>query len=196
MRRRRTRVAAIGAAALIAALAVTSTAFAHPNLSPPVAKTGVLQFFTLAVPTEKEGATTTSIQLTIPSGFAIDSFQPSPGWKRSVQSTGSGDSAVVNTVTWTGGSVPTEEDSVFGFAATLTGGSKTYTFNVRQTYSDGSVADWNGPESSDTPSPMIEGVSSLGGGSSSTLSIAALVVAGVAVLLGAVSLATGRRPLT
>jgi uncharacterized protein YcnI len=196
MKRRRTRVAAIGAATLIAALTVTSVAFAHANMSPPVAKVGVLQYFTLAVPTEKANATTTAIQLTVPSGVAIDSFEPSPGWKRSVRSTGSGDSATVNTVTWSGGSVPTEEDAVFHFAATLTGGSKTYMFGVRQTYSDGSVVEWNGPESSDTPSPTIEGVSSLGGGSSSTLAIAALIVGGLAIILSIVALASGRRSLT
>jgi uncharacterized protein YcnI len=196
MRSRRRRVAAIGAATLIAPLVVTAAASAHATLSPPVAKTGVLQQFTLAVPTEKEGATTTQVQLTVPDGVAIDSYEPSPGWKRSVQATGSGESAVVTSVTWSGGTVPTEEDAVFRFSATLTGGSRTYTFGVRQTYSDGSVVDWNGSESSDTPSPTIEGVSWLGGGSSSTLAIAALVVAGVAVLLAAVSLFTGRRTLT
>lgn len=196
MRFRRTRVAAIGAATLIAALVVTSTALAHASLSPPVAQTNTLQYFTLAVPTEKDNATTTAIQLTVPSGVAIDSFQPSPGWKRSEQSTGSGESAIVNTVTWTGGSVPTEEDAVFGFSATLTGGSTTYTFGVRQTYSDGSVVEWNGPESSDTPSPVIEGVSSIGGGGSSTLAIVAIVVAGIALVLAGVSLASGRRSLT
>ena len=41
--------------------------------------------------------------------------------------------------------------------------AKTYTFGVRQTYSDGSVVDWSGPESSDTPAPTIEASSSLGG---------------------------------
>jgi uncharacterized protein YcnI len=187
MRRRRTRVAAIGAATLIAALAVTSPAFAHANMSPPVAKVGVLQYFTLAVPTEKSNATTTQIQMTVPSGFAIDSYEPSPGWKRTVQG---------HTVTWSGGSVPTQEDAVFHFAATLTGGSTTYTFDVRQTYSDGSVVEWNGPESSNTPSPTIEGVSSFSGGSSSTLTIVALIVGGVAIILSIVALASGRRTLT
>jgi len=184
-------------AAVGGALAIAASAAAHAELSPAVALTNHGQFFTLAVPTEKDNATTTAIQLTVPSGVAIDSFQPSPGWKRSQQSTGSGESAFVNTVTWTGGSVPTQEDAVFGFSATLTGGSTTYTFGVRQTYSDGSVVEWNGPESSDTPSPVIEGVSSIGGGGgSSTLAIVAIVVAGVAVLLAAISLGSGRRPLT
>ena len=43
----------------------------------------------------------------MPSGFGIDSFVPAPGWTRQVQSTGSGDSAIVQTVTWTGGATPT-----------------------------------------------------------------------------------------
>ena len=85
-----------------------------------------------------------------PSGFPIDSFVPAPGWKREVQQTGSGEEAVIPKVTWTGGSMPTGEDSVFQFLASPTS-SKTYTFAVRQTYSDGSVVDWSGPESSDTP---------------------------------------------
>ena len=38
---------------------------------------------------------------------------------------------------------------------------KTYAFSVRQTYSDGSVVDWNGPESSDTPTPEVKSLSSL-----------------------------------
>jgi hypothetical protein len=66
---------------------------------------------------------------------------------------------------------------------------------VKQTYSDGTVVDWNGPESSDTPSPVVEG-SSLSGGPSTLLVVAALVVGAVGVLLGAIGLVAGRRPLT
>jgi len=184
-----TAVAAVG-------LTVVSNAWAHAEISPPVTKSKTLQLFTLAVPTEKEGATTTKVELTPPSGFGIDSFAPAIGWKRQLQQTGSGDSAVIQKVTWSGGSVPTGEDSVFQFLASPDS-SKTYTFTVRQTYSDGSVVDWSGPESSDTPAPRIDAMSSLGGGGSSTLAIVALVVAGIAVLLAGVGLATrgGSRPV-
>lgn len=193
------RAAAHRAVAVAIAVAVplvsAAPAWAHAAVSPPVAKTGVLQQFTLAVPTEKENATTTSIQLTVPSGVEIDSFEPEPGWTRTVNATGTGESAVVKQVTWTGGRVPTEEDAVFRFQATLTGGSKDYVFTVRQTYSDGSVVDWSGPEASDAPSPTVQGVSSFGG-SSSTLTIVALVVGAVGVLLGVIGLVGGRRSLT
>jgi uncharacterized protein YcnI len=188
--------ALVGAAVAAVGLTVVSSAWAHAEISPPVTKSKTLQLFTLAVPTEKEGLTTTKIELTPPSGFGIDSFVPTPGWKRQLQQTGSGANAVIQKVTWTGGKVPTEEDSVFQFLASPDS-SKTYTFAVRQTYSDGSVVDWSGPESSDTPAPRIEAKSSLGGGGSSTLSIIALVVGGIGVLLGAVALATrgGSRPV-
>ena len=194
--RRRTRVAVASAVTLIAALTITSAAFAHATLSPPVAKTGVLQQFTLAVPTEKANATTTTVKMSVPDGFAIDSFEPSPGWQRSVQASGSGDAAQIHSVTWSGGSVPTEEDAVFRFTADLTGGSKTYVFSVQQTYSDGSVVDWNGSESSADPSPRIEGVSSIGGSSGNTLAIVAIIIGIVAILLAGASLLSGRRSLT
>ena len=87
--------------------------------------------------------------LTVPSGFGIDSFVPAPaGWTRQVQQTGSGDSALITRVTWTGGKTPTGEDSLFQFLA-QPASSKTYTFQVQQTYSDGSIVNWAGSESSD-----------------------------------------------
>ena len=173
------------------ALAVAASASAHAHVSPPIVVAKVGQEFVLDVPTEKENAATTTVELTPPDGFAIDSFVPSPGWKREVQTTGSGESAVVQKVTWSGGRVPTGEDASFRFLAT-TDASKTYTFGVRQTYSDGSVVDWNGPESSDAPAPTIDSVSSLGGSSSSTWALVALVIAIVALLLALGGLLAGR----
>jgi uncharacterized protein YcnI len=171
-----------------AALAVVTAASAHAHVSPPVALAKEGQVFTLAVPTEKENLTTTGIELTPPEGFAIDSFVPAPGWKRAVQQTGTGEEAVVQKVTWTGGSVPTGEDASFQFLAS-TDASKTYTFAVRQTYSDGSVVDWSGPESSDTPAPIVQAKSSLGGGGGgSTLAIVALVVGALGLLVGVAAL--------
>jgi len=182
------------AAVTTAALAAAASAAAHARVSPPVALSKFGQLFTLAVPTEKEGKTTTKIVLTVPAGFAIDSFVASPGWTRAVQQSGSGEEAVVNSVTWSGGSVPTGEDALFQFLAQAQS-SKTYTFGVEQTYSDGSIVNWNGSESSDAPAPTVEAKSSLGGGSS-TLAIVALVVGAVGILLGGLALVSkSGRPL-
>jgi uncharacterized protein YcnI len=177
-------LAAVPAAALIAA----PLAWGHAEISPDLVRANETQMFTLAVPTEKANANTTRVEMTPPQGFAIDSFVSAAGWKRAVLSTGSGEDTVITKVTWSGGSVPPEDDAVFQFLAS-TDASKTYEFKVRQFYSDGSVVDWSGPESSDTPAPAVEAKSDLGGGGgSSTLAIVALVVAVVALVLALVAL--------
>jgi uncharacterized protein YcnI len=180
---------ALAAPVVVAALTITAAASAHARVSPGVVDSKQLEVFTLAVPTEKEGATTTTIEFTPPSGFGIDSFFPNPGWKRSTVTTGSGEEAVVQKVTWTGGSTPTGEDSAFSFLAS-TAKSGTYTFAVKQTYSDGSVVNWSGPESSDSPAPTIKAVSSIGGGGTSTLDIVALALAAVALVVAVGGLLT------
>ena len=182
------RLLALVAVAAVA-LAAAASASAHAHISPPVALAKAGQLFTLDVPTEKEGATTTKIVLTVPSGFSIDSFVDAPGWKRDVKSTGSGENTVIQSVTWSGGNVPTDEVSHFAFLG-RTDASKTYAFSVEQSYSDGSVVNWAGPESSDTPAPTVEAKSSFGGGSS-TIAIIALVLGGVALILGVIALVAG-----
>src|SRR5436305_14980415 len=107
--------------AVVAALVVVAGASAHAIVSPDVSLSNELQLYSLAIPTEKEGATTTKVVLTVPQGFSIGSFAPSPGWTRVVQSKGSGEEAVVQQVTWTGGPVPTGEDSLLQFAAQPSG---------------------------------------------------------------------------
>ena len=176
----------------VGALTIASTAFAHAGISPPVVAANKGQEFTITVPTEEEGLTTTTVEVTPPDGFTVFGFAPSPGWKRTVQQTGSGEDAVVQKVTWSGGAVPTGEYGAFHFTG-MANSSGTLEWKVRQTYSDGKVVDWSGPEGADEPAARLEAVSSLGGNSSSTWSIVALIVAAVALLLAVGGLASGRR---
>jgi uncharacterized protein YcnI len=180
----------VSATALIAAV----SASAHAHISPPVGLAKTSELYSLAVPTEKEGVTTTKVVLTVPADFSIDSFVAAPGWKRTLQQTGSGESAVIQKVTWTAENAaartPTGEDAFFQFLGRAASAT-TYTFGVQQSYSDGGVVDWSGAESSDTPAPTIEAKSSLGGGGTSTLTIVALVVGAVGVILGGLALVAG-----
>ena len=149
------RRAVITVAAGAALLAMAAQAQAHAIVSPAVAKTTALQQFTLSVPTEKDKLTTTKIVLHVAPGFAIDSYEPEPGWTRSTVQTGSGKNATDSQVTWTVGHVPTGEDSVFRFNASAPS-SKTYMFKVTQTYSDGSVVEWSDPsENADHPEGSV-----------------------------------------
>ncbi len=176
-----------------ACLLVPAVASAHARVSPAVSLAGKLQLYSLAVPTEKSGLTTTKIVMTVPAGFGIDSFvPPPPGWQMSQATTGSGNNAVVTQVTWTGGKTPTGEDSLFQFLA-QPASAKTYTFQVQQTYSDGSIVDWAGPESSAAPAPTIDAANSLGGGGTSTLTIVALIVGALGLLAGGFSLIGGSK---
>jgi uncharacterized protein YcnI len=195
----RRRVTAAAAAGCAIALIVPAVAWAHARVSPAVSLSNELQLYSLAVPTEKDGLTTSKIVMTVPNGFGIDSFVPPPrGWHQQTQQTGSGDSAVVTKVTWTGGHTPTGEDSLFQFLA-QPAKAQTYTFQVQQTYSDGSIVNWSGSESSDSPAPTIKAVSSIGGGGTSTLTIVALIIAILALLAGGFALVGGgerKRELT
>jgi uncharacterized protein YcnI len=187
---RRASLAALGAIA--AGLLAPVIASAHARISPPVSIAGKLQLFSLAVPTEKAGLTTTKIVLAVPSGFGIDSFVPPPaGWHQQVQQHGSGENAVITRVTWTGGRTPTGEDTLFQFLAQPST-ARSYTFQVQQTYSDGSIVNWDGSESSDAPAPTLDAATSLGGGGGvSVVSIVALILGALGLLAGAFALVGG-----
>jgi uncharacterized protein YcnI len=193
--KRTSRLVVLVCASIVGLVAVAS-ASAHARMSPSISLANELQLYSLAIPTEKANAYTTKIVLTLPKGFSIDSFVPSPGWKRVEHSTGSGDNAVVTQVTWSGGHTPTEEDSLFQFLAQPSAAG-TYTFHVQQTYSDGSIVNWAGPESSAAPAPTIDVVGSVAGGGSSVLTIVALVLGALGLLAGGIALfSRGGRSLT
>jgi uncharacterized protein YcnI len=180
------RITALGAA-LLAALVVAAAAMAHAKVSPPIVQKGTDNVFTVAVPTESETAATTAVELNVPEGFGIDAVMPAPGWHIATQKTGSGENADITKITWTGGSVPSEQATDFEFVGGADS-AKSYTFSVRQTYSDGKVVDWSGPESSDTPAQVVEAKSDLGGGGTSTMTWIALILGAVAVVLALVAL--------
>lgn len=196
-RLRRTLWTSLGAGT--AALVLAGGAWAHAEISPAIFQAGEGREFVLAVPTESADATTTRVELTPPAGFQMFGFAPTPGWRRTVDQAGTGEDATITKVTWSGGSVPEGEYARFPF----TGNGddvETYAFEVRQTYSDGSVVDWSGPEDSDEPAARVEAVEDLGGGGSGggsdTLSIIALVVGGLGLVAGvAALLARGKRSL-
>ena len=93
-------------------------------------------------------------------------------------------------VTWSGGRTPTGQDSLFQFLA-QPASARTYTFHVQQTYSDGSIVNWTGPESSAAPAPTIEAASRSagGGGGTSVLTIVALIIGVLGLAAGGFALA-------
>jgi uncharacterized protein YcnI len=192
MRRLAQRSRCCAALTLAVCLVPSAGASAHAVVSPAVSLSDKLQLYSLAVPTEKENVTTREIVLTVPPGFAIDSFAPPPaGWRQQVQQSGSGEGAAVTRVTWTGGHTPTGQDSVFQFLADPAAAG-SYRFTVQQNLSDGSIVNWSGPESAATPAPVVQARSSSsvgGGGGTSTVGLLALIMAVLALAASAAALA-------
>ena len=68
-------------AAVVGVLVLPAGAAAYAVISPLVAESKELQEFTLSVPTERDNPTT-KIELSVPPGFSINSFEPAPApWK-------------------------------------------------------------------------------------------------------------------
>src|SRR5215210_2502297 len=153
------RFAVAATAAL--ALALAPKAWAHASISPPVAQTKTLQQFTLDVQAEQEDARTTSVDARFPDGFDVETFAASPGWARQPVTAGKGEEQHVVRVVWTGGEDSPRDDPLFRFTGTLQS-AETFGVQVRQTYSDGSVENWDGPKDDEAPAAYVKGVTSLG----------------------------------
>lgn len=196
------RALGVLATTIAASGAFAAQAGAHARVFPSTVVKGEGSAYSLVVPNESEEASITEVSITVPEGFLIGGFEAAPGWKRTAEASGEGHDAITSKVTWTGGDVPTGEAAWFRFTgrpdeehgADLT----EYKFEVSQTYSDGEVADWSGPEDSDSPAPVVALVDSLGGGDGDTtvavesdeddggdgMGTIALIVAILALLLG------------
>jgi hypothetical protein len=202
-----------GTAVVAVALAVVTPAKAKPRVSPPVVQAGVTQVFTLVAAPEKEHVVMTMVELYPPPDFKIESFAEAEGWEQdwTIQS---GTAGIVQKATWTRGEVPKDDEeieeavehaAIFQFVGHPQA-SKTYTFEVRQWYADGSAIHWTTGRSQAFPPdprntsrrselPTLTARASLGGGGVSTLSLAALAVGtlGLVVALAALFLGPGIR---
>jgi hypothetical protein len=182
------------ALALVAALAVTPpdrAALLGADVSPAVSVTGAIQLYSLVVPAQ--ATRTTSVSMTAPTDFAINSFVPAVGWKRRL-SIVPARGRVAERVIWSGGPSPHGQALLFQFLGQPdTAG--TYTFDVRQTLSRGASVTWDGPARSPTAAPTIEVRSSIGPtGRQPLLDWVALVVSVIGVIVGATALLVRGRP--
>jgi uncharacterized protein YcnI len=132
---------------LAAALIVAPAAAAHVTINPNAVQADSFARFDLRVPNERENASTTKVAVKLPKGLVEVSFQPKPGWKRSV---------AMGTVTWQGGTIAPGEFDEFGLSAKVPNepGAKL-TFPAVQTYSNGEVVHWIGAPDADEPAPQV-----------------------------------------
>ena len=194
------RRASAYAGVLVATLALAPSAFAHAELFPNEIPSGDGYLLKLAVPNEKENASTTQIQITMPADFDLEHVADVPGWTSTVagQKMVDGEMQGGNSITWKG-KLERRPRSPCCRSPACPRTHRHYAFTVRQTYSDGSVVAVVGRRElgharrahhGDAPRRASSGGSS---DSSKTIAIVALVVGGLGLLVGGAGLVAGRR---
>jgi uncharacterized protein YcnI len=219
-----TRSAIVTAAVFGLLLVAASPAWAHITIDPSSAPKGSDAVLAFTVPNETENANTTQVVVVFPSDHPIAdaSVEAVPGWTANVQharaskpiQTDAGEvNEYVSQITWSGGSIPPGQFQDFNVAVGLPDDADSLTFKALQTYSNGTVVRWiettaPGGEEPEHPAPVLKLTSastadanpaptqssSSSDDDSNALAIVAIVVGGVALIVGVIALL--RRPRT
>ena len=145
-------------------LVFAPVASAHVTVNPNEVPADSFSRFAVRVPTERPNADTTKVVLSLPKGLFFVSFQPKPGWKRTVtmekldqpvEVFGEKQTERVATVTWEGGKIAPGEFDEFGLSAKVPAEQTTLVFPAVQTYSNGEVVRWIGAPDADEPAPRV-----------------------------------------
>ncbi|MDB5184430.1 MAG: hypothetical protein JWN38_238 [Candidatus Saccharibacteria bacterium] len=123
-------------------LAFGGLASAHVIVQPEEVTTGTEQTFVVTVPTEKNVATT-GLRLEIPSGLKNVSPNVKGGWQITTKTSGSGETATVSEIDWSGGDIEPGLHDQFAFSAQTPAGETALDWKAYQTYADGSVISWD-----------------------------------------------------
>jgi periplasmic copper chaperone A len=159
------KVRAAAIAAIAGALVAPAAAAAHVTLNPREWEAEGFAKFDVRVPNERPNADTTKITMRFPDQVLSASFQPVEGWKRTVkmakldepiEEEGERITEKIDTVTWTGGRIRPGEFQEFGVSFQVPDDpGSTLAFPAVQTYSNGEVVRWIGPEDADEPAPAV-----------------------------------------
>jgi len=179
----RRRLAPVLLAIAAASLVIPAIGYAHAVVFPKASTTGAYERYVLRVPNEKTSATT-RVEIHFPVDVRVTGFEDVPGWQLEVQT----DSAkrVVGAV-WTGTLAP-QRFVEFPFSAANPKTEAQVAWPTLQTYADGEVVEWTGPEGSKRPASSTsirtaaESATGSGGGVAGTslVSWAALALALIA----------------
>ncbi len=147
----RAKLAITTVAATVGMLIGVQISNAHVTVVPNQSPANAYELYTVRVPTEKP-IPTIKVKLAFPEGVDVSRFAPAPGWKRDVEKDATGR---ITSVTWSGGSIASDELGVFMFQG-KNGKGGSLTFKADQTYLDGSVVEWaNAPADANPASVVI-----------------------------------------
>lgn len=143
---------------------VAVPAAAHVTVQPDEAETASFARFAVRVPNERDNAATVKVELQLPEELVLVSFQPVPGWTRTVEHKprsapvevfGEEESEYTSSVAWEGGRIEPGEFQEFGFSARTPEKAGTLTFPAVQTYEGGEVVRWIGPADAEAPAARV-----------------------------------------
>jgi len=154
------------AAALAAAVSLPGVAQAHITIQPAAAEPGGFSVVAFRVPNERDDASTTRLQVTLPQDQPLGevSTTPIPGWTvktttrqldQPIEMFGEQLDEVVSKVTWTatGGGIRPGEYQDFDVSIGQLPESGELVFPTLQTYSSGEKVNWNQVSADDAAEP-------------------------------------------
>lgn len=155
---------------MVASLALAPVASAHVTLQPEEVPAGGFTRLDVRVPTERDDASTTKVEVQLPPGFLFVSTEPVPGWDakvikrkldKPVEQFGEQISEEVGQISFTakGGAagIGPGEFQDFGLSVSVPDkAGATLAFKAVQTYSSGEVVRWIGPPDSEEPAPQVK----------------------------------------
>ncbi len=139
-------------------LAAPLMASAHVHIDPVQAEAGSATDVAFTVPNESDTASTTAVRITLPEGVGDVTAQSVRGWDDRVVTSGGRATAVEFTATGDGIGQGASQDLVVRLAQVPSVGSLQ--LPVAQTYSDGTVVEWDDPtpasgEEPEHPAPTL-----------------------------------------
>ena len=166
------------AAAVAAALALPAAASAHVTLQPSTAPADGFTRLDVRVPNERDDADHREGRRPAPAGLRVRLLRAATGLEGHGPSARRLDEPIeveggfevdeqVAQITWSGGRIGPGEFVDFGLSLRMPNGEAgdKLTFKALQTYDDGEVVRWIGPEDADEPAPVVtlDGAPSGGG---------------------------------
>jgi uncharacterized protein YcnI len=169
----RRRVTAVGAFAATSVLLYAGPAFAHVSVDPESAAQGDYSVVNFKVPNERDDASTTKLEVSLPEDHPLASVmpQPVPGWDvkvtkskldKPIEMHGEKITETVSKITWTGGEVKKGEFQQFPVSmGEMPEDADQLVFKALQTYDDDEVVRWieepkEGQPEPENPAPVLK----------------------------------------
>ena len=131
-------------------ITTAGVAYAHVVVSPEEVPAGEYEKLTVSVPTERE-VPTTQIRVEVPKGFEVLGVRPEPGWDYDFEE----DAGTITAVTWSGGEIEPREFQEFTIQTRTPEEDGEFAWNAFQTYENGEVVEWTGPEGSEEEASLV-----------------------------------------